>query len=87
MSKDKNELVDAIREVFLQIKDKAFYNKSIDLEAQNSLSKDFYEGEQNAYYHVLDAIITHIEDDEDLELADFGLADFNALDVLAVIDS
>lgn len=86
MSKEKSELIDSIREVFLQIKDKAFYNKSINLNSPDSLSKDFYEGEQSAYYHVMDAIITHIGQDKDLNLIDFGLENFNPLAILEVLD-
>lgn len=82
-----NELVDSVRELFLQIKDKSFYNRSIDLNSSDSLSKDFYEGQQSTYFHIMDAIISHIESDEELELKDFGLEDFNPLDILHVLSS
>ena len=85
MYKKADEFVDSIREVFLQIKDKSFYNKNIDLNSSDSLSKDFYDGQQSAYYHVMDAIISHIESDEELELEDFGLESFNPLDILDVL--
>lgn len=85
MYKERNEIVDSIREVFLQIKDKSFYNAQINLTSSEALSKDFYEGQQSAYYHVLDAIVSHIELDENLELKDFSLDNFNPLDVLDLL--
>lgn len=71
--------------MFLQIKEKSFYNKNLEINSPDTLSKDFYEGQQSAYFHVMNAIVSHIESDDNLELKDFGLDGFKPLDILEVI--
>lgn len=85
MDPDITEMVDSFRELINQIKDKAMYNKNIDLNSENAMSLEFYEGVQSSYFHVMEAIITHIEIDENLTLKEFGLEDYQLTDILNAV--
>jgi hypothetical protein len=73
----KNSLVEIISE----IKDRATYLKTLDATDKDFNDKHF-EGMALAYYYVMDGIKNYIECDEDMELEDFGLEDYDPSEIL-----
>lgn len=78
---DSSEIKTLLAELISGLKDKAGYLKSIDSNAA-TFNQDYYDGMAMAYHQVLDFVKTHLEDEETLELSEFGLQDFDPVDIL-----
>lgn len=73
----KNLLVELISALI----DKTGYLKTIDSRDAN-FNKDYFDGMAMAYHQVMDLVKSTIEYDEDLDLSDFGLEEFEPNDIL-----
>lgn len=82
MYKDIVEFTDSMREMINIVKDKSLYHKTINMESKDALNLEFYEGQQNAYFHIMGAIIGHINADDNLSLEDFRLEDFDLIEII-----
>lgn len=69
-------------EIISEIKDKATYLKTIDANNETLYNPDYFDGMAFAYHIIMDGIKTYIEIDEDLDLADFGLDDYDPSEIL-----
>ena len=72
----------ALLEVISMIKDKATYLKMIDVNDETVYNPQLFEGMALAYHFVMDGIKSHIEC-SNMDLADFGLEDYDPSEILS----
>lgn len=85
MSADKKEIINSFSTLINALKEKSLYNGSFELNGNKKHSKSYIEGAQDAYFHVMDEIVSHIEQDEYLTLQQFGLEDFDLNSILDIV--
>lgn len=68
-------------ELIYALKDKSAYLKTID-SRDESFNKDYFDGMAMAYHQVMDLVKSTIEDEDELDLSDFGLEEFEPNDIL-----
>lgn len=69
-----------LTQIISMIRDKSTYLKTIDKNS-GSYNQNHYEGMADAYFFVLDGIKTYIECNEDLTLEEFGLDNYNPVEI------
>ncbi len=79
---DTVEYKNLLVEMISALRDKAEYLRSIDSKDE-AFNKDYFDGMAMAYHQVLDFVKSTLEDEEELQLEDFGLSDFDPNEILS----
>lgn len=78
---DNIDYKNALREIISEIRDRATYLKTIDANNKD-FNEKYFEGMALAYHFVMDGIKNYIECNEDMELDDFNLNDYDPSEIL-----
>ncbi len=77
MGASKQDVINSFSTLISALREKSLYNRSFEFNGNKGRSGSYIEGAQDAYFHVMNEIISHIEQDEHLSLEQFGLEDFD----------